>query len=250
MRAALAALLLVSSVALAAPDEELLGKAEGYPSCGRNARPPQRCLVHLLSHFDDVYEARRVPRGADVRELPRSSAEPSIRYRNAGQDATIDDFLARNRTTGLIIAQNGRILVERYQYDREPSHRLASYSMAKTIVAMLLGIAVAEGKIRSLDDTAATYVPALRGTPYGETAIRHLLTMSSGVKFVETYSGFDDVAPLARLSIGQESEGGAATLQPFTTRERPAGQRFSYASSETQVLGLVVREATGETLAD
>src|SRR4030095_2059305 len=167
MRAVLAILLLVSSGALAAPDEELLGKAEGYPSCGRNARPPQRCLVHLLSHFDEVFEARRVPHGTDVRELPRAPAEPSIRYMSAGQPATIDDFLGRNRTTGLIIVQNGRILVERYQYDREASHRLASFSMAKTIVAMLLGIAVADGKIRSLDDTGATYVPALRDTPYG-----------------------------------------------------------------------------------
>ena len=92
--------------------------------------------------------------------------------------------------------------------------------------------------------------PRLKGSPYGETPIRHLLTMSSGVKFSETYSGFDDVATLAKLSLLQESEGGAATVRPFTTRERPAGQRFSYSSAETQVLGLVLRGATGETLAE
>jgi CubicO group peptidase (beta-lactamase class C family) len=115
---------------------------------------------------------------------------------------------------------------------------------------MLVGIAVADGKIRSLDDPAELYVPALKGSPYGETPIRHLLTMSSGVKFSETYSGFDDVATLAKLSLLRDGAGGAATLSPFTTREVPAGQRFRYSSAETQVLGLVVREATGETLAD
>lgn len=250
MNGALLALLLVSGVVLAAPDEDVLGKAEGYPSCGRDVRPPQKCLVHLLSHYDELFESRRVSRGNEVRPLPRAPAEPSIRYTYGGQPSTVDDFLARNRTTGLLIVQNGRILVERYQYDREPSHRMASFSMAKTIVAMLVGIAVADGKIRSLDDPAETYVPALEGSPYGETPIRHLLTMSSGVKFSETYSGFDDVATLTRLSLLHQSEGGAATVQPFTTRERPGGQRFSYSSAETQVLGLVLRGATGETLAD
>jgi CubicO group peptidase (beta-lactamase class C family) len=63
-----------------------------------------------------------------------------------------------------------------------------SYSMAKTVVAMLVGVALAEGKIQSLDDHAAKYVAELKGTPYGETPIRHLLTMSSGVRFSENYS--------------------------------------------------------------
>jgi CubicO group peptidase (beta-lactamase class C family) len=74
--------------------------------------------------------------------------------------------------------------------------------------------------------------------------------MSSGVKFVETYSGSDDIAKLALLSLLGESDGGAATLAPFTTRERPAGERFHYSSADTQALGLVLRAATGRTLAD
>ena len=86
------------------------------------------------------------------------------------------------------------------------------------------------------------------GTPYGDTRIRHLLTMSSGVRFDETYSGTDDVATLGRPRCSA-SEGGAATLLPFRTRERAAGERFHYASAETQVLGLVLRGATGKPLA-
>ena len=70
------------------------------------------------------------------------------------------------------------------------------------------------------------------------------------MRFSEAYTGSDDVATLARLSIYGESEGGAATVTPFRTRERPPGERFSYASAETQVLGLVLRAATGKPLAD
>jgi CubicO group peptidase (beta-lactamase class C family) len=125
-----------------------------------------------------------------------------------------------------------------------------SYSMAKTIVAMLVGVALSEGRIRSLDDRAEHYVSELNGTPYGETPLRHLLTMSSGVRFSEYYSGDDDVARLTRLSVLGESEGGAATVMPFRTRDRAPGERFSYASAETQVLGLVLRAATATTLAD
>ena len=127
---------------------------------------------------------------------------------------------------------------------------MASYSMAKTIVGMLVGIAISEGRIRSIDDRADAYVPALAGTPYGETPIRHLLTMSSGIRFSETYGGSDDVAVLARLSMGRGSEGGAATVAPFRIREHAPGERFNYSSADTQVLGLVLRAATGVPLAD
>ncbi|HTQ00033.1 MAG TPA: serine hydrolase [Casimicrobiaceae bacterium] len=241
---------MTASGAIAAPDEALLGKAEGYPVCPRSVSPRPGCLVGLLSHYDEVFPARIVPHGADVRPLRRAGEEPAIRYTYRGSPATLDEYLSRNRTTGLLVLKGDTILVERYQYDREPTQRLASYSMAKTLVGMLAGIALSEGAIRSLDDPAARYVKALAGTPYGDTPIRHLLTMSSGVRFSEIYSGSDDIMTLARLSIGGESEGGAATVAPFTTRERPAGERFSYSSAETQVLGLVLREATGKTLSD
>jgi CubicO group peptidase (beta-lactamase class C family) len=122
--------------------------------------------------------------------------------------------------------------------------------MAKTVVAMLVGVALSEGGIRSLDDRAEQYVAELKGTPYGETSIRHLLTMSSGVRFLEVYSGTDNVAELWRLSLRGESQGGAATVLPFRTRERAPGQSFQYASADTQVLGLVLRVATGKPLAD
>ena len=235
---------------LAAPDEEALGKAEGYPICPPSLRPDTRCLVGLVSRFDEIFPARKVARGAEVRPLKRAASEPAIHYRYQSQAASLDDYLSRNRTTGLLILKGDTILAERYQYDRLPGQRMLSYSMAKTIVAMLVGIALSEGKVQSLDDRAETYVAELKGTPYGETPIRHLLTMSSGVRFTEVYSGNDDVATLSRLSVGGQSDGGAATVMPFRTRDRPPGERFHYSSAETQVLGLVLRAATGKPLAE
>jgi CubicO group peptidase (beta-lactamase class C family) len=247
---ALLAIIFLVANAIAAPDEDALGKADGYPVCAPALRPETRCLIGLVSHFDEVFPARKVARAAQARPLKRAPAEPVIRYRLFGQEFGLDEYLARNRTTGLLILKGDTIMVERYQYDRRPEHRMASYSMAKTIVAMLVGVALSDRKIDSVDDRADKYVNELKDTPYGETPLRHLLTMSSGVRFTETYSGDDDVATLGRLSALGESEGGAATVAPFRIRDRAAGERFSYSSAETQVLGLVVRAATGKPLAE
>src|SRR5262249_53883430 len=153
MLAGLLAILVVSTHAFAAPEEEALGKAEGYPVCGP-ARTETRCLVGMVSHFDEIYPARTIARGPQARPLRRLAPEPAIRYRFQGDDSTIDDYLSRNRTTGLVILKGDAIVAERYQYDRKPEQRMASYSMAKTIVAMLVGLALSDGRIRSLDDRA------------------------------------------------------------------------------------------------
>lgn len=142
------------------------------------------------------------------------------------------------------IARGDTILVERYQYGRTDRHRFTSWSMAKTVTAMLVGIAIAEGHIRSVDDPAAAYVPELTGTEYGRTSLRHLLQMSSGVRFREQYTGSDDVARLVANTYLLLGAGGASAVTPFNERATAAGTKFSYASVETQVLGLVLRGAT------
>ena len=242
--------LLFAAGAFAAPDEEALGKAEGYPICPPSVRMETRCLVGLVSRYDEVFPARKVAKGAAARPLKRAAAEPAIRYTYQSQSSGLEDYLSRNRTTALLILKGDTILAERYQYDRKPEQRMTSYSMAKTIVGMLVGVALSEGKIQSLDDRAEKHVAELKGTPYGETPIRHLLTMSSGVRFTEIYSGSDDVATLSRLSLLGESAGGAATVMPFRTRDRAPGERFHYSSAETQVLGLVLRAATRKPVAE
>ena len=248
--ATLALAILFAGPALAAPDEDALGKAEGYPACPPALIAETRCIVGLVTRRDESWAARKVPRGEHVEPLARAAREPAIAYRFAQVTGGLDAYLDTTRTTGLLIVRDGTILAERYQYGATPASRMNSFSMAKTVTAMLVGIAIADGAIASIDDRADRYVHELRGTLYGETSIRHLLTMSSGVKFDEVYSGGDDVAKLAALSSLGGGAGGAATLAPFTTRERPAGQRFHYSSADTQALGLVLRAATGRTLAD
>ena len=234
---------LLCGFSLAAPDEELLGRSEGYPACKPGPGfAEQRCLVWTYSHFDEIIPSRKVAKPAVARELKRAAKEP------AGFD--YEGYLKANRATGLLLLQGDTILLERYQYERKPEHRFTSMSMAKTVVAMLVGIAIEEGKIKSVDDLAAQYVPELKGAPYGGTRLRHLLTMSSGVKFTERYDGNDDVSVLGRKTFGQQGPGGADTVATFTERARPEGDRFSYASAETQVLGLVLRAAVGRNLSE
>src|SRR5262249_42576994 len=135
-------------------------------------------------------------------------------------------------------------------YARTDRDRFTSWSMAKTVTSMLIGIAISEGRIRSVDDTAATYVAALAGTEYGRTSLRHLLQMSSGVRFVEEYRPGDDVSKLARDTFVQVGAGGISAVTSFNERAAPAGTKFSYASVETEVLGLVLLAAIGRPVAE
>jgi len=191
-------------------------------------------MVGRYSRMDELYPSRRVAKGQAVRPL-KDSREPF----------NVDAFLDANRNTGLMLVQGDTVLAERYQYDRQPGQRFASASVAKTVLGMLVGIAVHEQKIFSIDDRAEKYVPELRGHPYGETSLRHLLTMSSGVQFDENATPH-----LMRLSVLQRSEGGVATVLPINQRERPAGTRFHYSNADSQVLGLVLRAATGKPVAE
>jgi CubicO group peptidase (beta-lactamase class C family) len=148
---------------------------------------------------------------------------------------------------GLMIVKDGVVQVERYQYDRKASHRFVSQSMAKSITALAVGIAVQEGKIKSLDDRADVYAPKLAGTLLGETTIRNLMRMASGARYTEEYDGKDDAA---RFSAAVSRDGIEAAAATVTERQVPQGSRFSYGSAQTQVLAAVLRGATGMSLSD
>ena len=232
------------------PDAEDYGASQGYPIGDRATFNRIPFLVGSHSHLDQIFEGRLVRRSTTPSPLARAASEPAVRYEYQGQTFTLDDYLARNPATGLLVARGDTILIERYQYGRNDRHRITSWSMAKTVTSMLVGIAIAEGHIRSVDDPAAGYVPALADTEYGRTSFRHLLQMSSGVRFVEEYTGKDDVARLVADTFRQVGAGGVDAVTPFNVRIAPPGTKFSYASVETQVLGLVLRSAVGRSLAD
>lgn len=231
------------------PEADLHGRKEGYPHCARLSYLNEpRCRVGAFSQFDALYPARTIQAPATPSLLRRSAAEPPLRYLHNGRTETLDAYLSRHRVTGLLVARDDTILAERYQYARNDRHRLTSFSMAKTITALLVGIAVHEGAIRSIDDAAESYAPALRGTEYGRTPIKALLHMASGVAFDENYgSPTSDIYRLAFTAIGQ---GSVAALRQFDRRAARPGERFSYSSAETLVLGLVLTGATGRSVAD
>ena len=238
----------------AAPDEDKLGKAQDYPvGNAKNWSTAERVRVGSFSaqgEIAGVYGGRVqvMPPSRNPMPLPRADHEPAFRWslRDA-RDLTIDDYLARQRVMGLLIIKDGVVQVERYQYARTAQHRFVSQSMAKSITSLAVGIALRDGKIRSLDDRADHYASNLSGTLLGETSIRNLLRMASGAKFVENYSGHDDAARFATTLF---NDGIVSAIATITEREAPQGSRFSYFTAQTQALSAVLQAATGSSVSD
>ena len=222
------------------------GAAQGFPLGTLATYSQMRHLVASYSRFDELTPARTVARAAAPWAFKRA-AVPEIFYSFLGGRHTIIDYLSRYPTTGLILARDDTIFYEHYQYARSDRHRFLSQSMAKTITAMLIGIAAADGAIKSIDDEAAAHVAGLAGTELGKTPIRALLHMSSGVEFKASYDGQDELTRLGRDLVGGKDP--VASVAQFNTRVAPPGTRFYYASVETEILGLILRTATGKPVA-
>ncbi len=237
---------LCAQAAYAAPDEDALGKAQGYPVAPNLSRAFEEFYrVGSFSAMDQISPHCVLEPAATPLPLPRAEQEPPLRYRFDGRTLSLDDYMQRQRATALLVLKDGQIVAERANYERTPQQRMLSNSMAKTIVALAMGKALEEGHIHSLQDNAARYAPTLAGTLYGETPIIDLLRMSSGARFIEDYSGKDDIARFNRTA---RRLGTAAAAKEITERVAPSGTLFNYASAETQMLGLVLRGATGQTL--
>ena len=231
------------------PNAAGYGAAAGYPVGTRETASQLGNLIGSYSHFGEMFPSRPIRR-ATTPWLFKRAPEPPISYSLGPERLSIADYLKRNPATGLLIAKDDTILYEHYQYARTDRDRFLSQSMSKTIAAMLIGIAVSEGKIKSIDDTASTYVPGLAGTEYGKTSLRDLLHMASGVAFSEVYDGHDDIAQLGRDLLFEPGKDPVVSVARSNTRAAPSGTRWHYAGVETEILGLVLRSATGESLAD
>jgi CubicO group peptidase (beta-lactamase class C family) len=215
-----------------------------------------------LFHADvRVENFRRMERVFPVREL-QPAATPHVfsqrdgilpaTYPFNGEDRHIGDFLTRTQTTGLMVLKQGAVVHEEYRLGADASSRFTSWSVAKSVVATLVGIAVKEGKIRSLDDTVASYVPGYAGTAWANVRVRDLLRMASGIEFSEVYDAqFSDIQRVFHKTylLGQPIDV-AVRDYPAAASERPPGSRFHYISIDTQVLANVLHHATGEALID
>lgn len=245
---ALTACVVFSATAQAAPDEEALGKAVGYPIAPKvSLYATDPYIVGSFSGMDTFRAHCTLAPASQPTPLPAAKPQINFSYRFKGAELTLDDYLQRQRATAVLVVHAGEIVAERYNYDRTPAMRMLSHSMSKTINALGIMKALEEGLIHSVDDTAAIYVPELKGTLYGETKIVDLMRMASGAKFTEDYSKTDDRSKFNQVAYTQ---GFIAAAKTVTTRTDPPGERFNYTSSQTAVLGLVLRRATHRTLCD
>lgn len=205
--------------------------------------------VHTFRNIDRLFPTRTVRHGAVPYPLPLA-ARPlrAIEFTARGQQHSIHDYVRLNRVTGLLVLKNGHIVLERYEAGNTPSTRWMSMSIAKSITSTLIGMAWVDGAIRTLDDSVTRYVPSLRGSAYDGVTVRQLLTMTSGVRWNETYT--DATSDRRRLLEAQlaQQPGAAMALMQALPRAATPGTVHNYSTGETQVASEVLRGAVHMSL--
>ncbi len=221
-----------------------------------SATVPQDPVIAMRQHWLDadinsfnfrnsaqIFETRTVAKGAEVWPLATGPA--------AKMPADYDSWARRTFTNALMVIHDGKVVFEDYRNRTTPTDRFISFSMAKTITALLVGLAIEDGKIASIDDPVSKYVPELKGGGYEGVSIRHVLQMRSGVAYEERYDFGANPSLAAQIHMNAI----VANTERFADRARTIGRatapgsRFNYATLDTAVLGWVLERATGEKLA-
>jgi CubicO group peptidase (beta-lactamase class C family) len=209
-----------------------------------NVFAPDR-IAYNFQHMDEILDSRTIARGDDVLEFARGSYTLPESFHYLGRSYDSEAFLEELVTTGLIIVEGDTILLERYAHGYAPAGHHIAWSVSKSFVSALFGIAVAEGQIPDIMAPVTDYLPELAGSGYDGVPIKHLLQMSSGVGFDEDYGdSFSDINRMGpSMAVGSLLDF-AATLE----RARPPGTLQYYVSVDTQVLGAILARATGQDL--
>ena len=208
-------------------------------------------LVSTLRHADRLFPTRTVSRGDRVLALPdREPLLANLSFTSNGKAFDLVDYIALNRVSGLLIVSDGRIAFETYQLGNREDTRWASMSIAKSVTATLIGAAIHDGHIASLDDPVTQYVRQLAGSAYEAVTIRQLLQMTSGVAWDETYT--DPRSDRRRMLDIQHAQraGGVLELMASLPRAAEPGTRWNYSTGETQVAGAVLHGAVRTPLAE
>ncbi|MDH4425916.1 MAG: serine hydrolase [Acidovorax sp.] len=175
---------------------------------------------------------RPLPAGTPIKTLP-----------------DIDAYMADQRSSALLIVHDGKLRLERYGLDFDADGRWTSFSVAKSFTSTLVGAAIEDGFIKSMDDKVSTYIPQMKGSAYDDVSVRQLLTMTSGVRWNENYS--DPNSDVARFNNHKPEEPGVDALVSYLRklpREAPAGERWLYSTGETNLVGILLSQATGKPL--
>jgi CubicO group peptidase (beta-lactamase class C family) len=193
-----------------------------------------------LDRLPFLARSREVPAGGAPRPLPPG---PPLAL-----PLDVEAYMAGQRSAALLIVHDGKLRLERYGLDFDAAGRWTSFSVAKSITSTLVGAALRDGHIRSMDDKVSDYIVAMKGSAYDQVSIRQLLTMTSGIRWNEDYG--DPQSDVARFNNHQPEDGVDALVSYLRRlpREAPAGTRWLYSTGETNLVGILVSEATKKPL--
>ena len=193
-------------------------------------RIPVLAKAHIIEAGDDVYP---MPKGTPL---------------DIGVD--VDAYMKHQRTAGLVIVHDGKIRLEKYGLDFSGDGKWTSFSVAKSFTSTMVGAAIKDGYIKSIDDKVSVYIPDLKGSVYDDVSVKQLLTMTSGVKWNEDYG--DPKSDVALFNSHKAEPGVDVTVSYMRklTREAPAGTKWVYKTGETNLIGVLVSSATKKKLSD
>ena len=205
--------------------------------------------VNTFRNIERLFPSRTVKRGGSISPLPLSS-QPLAQFSFSlnGQQYDLYDVLSMNRVGGMLIIQNGEVQFESYQLGNDQHTRWMSMSVVKSITATLVGAAIQDGFIKSIDDAIVNYLPRFKGTAYDGVSVKQLLQMSSGVAWNETYT--DPASDRRRMLEAQISQqpGSILDLMAALPRAAKPGSVWNYSTGETQLASALVHAATGKTV--
>jgi CubicO group peptidase (beta-lactamase class C family) len=203
----------------------------------------------IANNFVTMYQsfnATVIPASTQPFQFPVDAKILPASFAYGDSQISTQGFIKASQTSGLLVLKHGKIVYENYWLGQDPSKQHISFSMAKSFVSALMGIAIEDGFISSIDASVSDYVPELMGSGYQDVSIKHVLQMSSGVRFNEDYGDFNsDINRFSRATaFGTSLDKFTASLKS----ERAAGTYHHYVSIDTQVLGMVLTRATGKSL--
>lgn len=204
--------------------------------------PERDAAFRALDRLPVLSQSRVIAAGDNAYPLPEG--EPL----DLGLD--VDAYMESQRAAALIVVQDGKVRLERYGLDFGPEGRWTSFSVAKSFTSTLVGAAIKDGYIKSIDDPVSDYIPDLKGSAYDDVTIKQLLTMTSGVKWNEDYA--DPQSDVAKFSAHKPDPGVDVTVSYMRQLESEAepGTKWVYKTGETNLIGVLASSASGKTLSE
>ncbi len=203
-------------------------------------------IVENFRAMDRLYRTEIVRAGGQPSTLLRAPQPLPDTYVYKGNAHSVAEFIDQTDTTGLLVIKGGVIVHESYYLGETETDLHISWSVAKSFVSALVGIALNEGLIESINDPVTNYLPQLVDSGYDEVPIKHILQMSSGVDFTEDYADFEsDVMRMAMAVAGGSLDAEVAKIKPGIE----PGTRNRYVSADTHVLGMLLTAVSGKSVA-